>query len=144
MLMLSDVKKTLVISHSELALDVLLERKPHVENASCLLVKVETGEIVGYLCATTVTTLDYLMQKALGKAHAKVLVKKLLQLFEISPVNRLVLEGALDSEMVDFEDSVLHESALHTSLDGIVTRDKTGYKQAKLPVYTPQELLILL
>jgi predicted nucleic acid-binding protein len=133
-----------ILFDTNVVLDVMLERTPHLEQATFLLSKVEAGVIEGYLCATTITTLDYLMKKALGAEKAKILLHTLLQLFEITPVNRLVLEGALAARMSDFEDSILHESALHANLHGIVTRDKIGYKQAKLSVYTPQELVDIL
>jgi len=129
---------------TNIILDVMLERKPHVEHAAFLLAQVETGIIEGYICATTVTTLEYLMKKALGGEKTKSLIKMLLQLFEVSPVNRLILEGALNTKMTDFEDSVLHESAVHTNLHGIVTRDKKGFKLAKLAIYTPQEMVDIL
>ncbi len=38
-------------------LDVLLDREPFSDDASFLLSKVEKSEIIGYICATTVTTI---------------------------------------------------------------------------------------
>ena len=40
-----------------------------------------------------------------------------LTFFVIVPVNRVVLEGAVKSKFKDFEDAVLHESAIHTGAE---------------------------
>jgi len=44
-------------------------------------------------------------------------------LFEVAPVNRLVLEEALTDDFTDFEDAVIYESARHIGADCIVTRN---------------------
>ena len=51
-------------------LDVLLDREPFSDEASFLLSKVERAEIVGFICATTVTTIYYIASKALGPKAA--------------------------------------------------------------------------
>lgn len=125
-------------------LDVMLERQPFVEHATILLSKIENGIVEGYLCATTLTTLEYLLKKELGDKKAKPLLKTLLTLFDITAVNRLVIESALSSNFDDFEDAVLYESALHSNLQGIVTRDKKGFKKAKLATYSSEEIVKIL
>lgn len=125
---------------TNVVLDVLLDREPHATVGASLLSSIERGAIQGYLCATTVTTIHYLMQKALGADQARQKIRNLLRLFEVAPVNRAVLEAAGGSRLVDFEDAVMYEAALHVGATGIVTRDPTGFKGARLPIYTPQEL----
>ena len=121
-------------------LDVLLDREPFSTTAAQLFSQVETGDLSGYICATTVTTVHYLASKAAGPVRAKKEIMKLLALFEIAPVNRPVLEAALTSHFVDFEDAVVHEAAIQVGAQGIVTRDIPGFKQAKIHIYSPEEL----
>lgn len=123
---------------------MLLDREPFVEDAFHLLAKVERSEVTGVICATTVTTIYYLVSKSLGTKEATRHIKTLLSIFEIAPVNRAVLEEAIDSRFSDFEDAVLHASALTVGADCIVTRDFSGFKKSKIPVYTPNELLSIL
>ena len=125
---------------TNVVLDVLLDREPFATTAAQLFSHVERGAMSGYLCATTVTTVHYLAHKTLGSEHARVNIRNLLRLFEVAPVNRAVLEGALASRLQDFEDAVLYEAALHVGAKGIVTRDPLGFKGARLPVYAPDEL----
>lgn len=133
-----------ILFDTNVILDLLLDRKPFAENAQDLFVKVESGKIDGFIGATTVTTLDYLLTKSLSTKEAKGVIKKLLKLFEIAPVNRLVLEDAIDSNFLDFEDAVLHTAALHCGVQAIVTRDEKGFSKAQLAIYSPKDLLDVL
>ena len=59
-------------------------------------------------------------------------------------MNRAVLEGALQSDLQDFEDAVIHEASIHAGVQALVTRDVNGFKRATIPVYSPDELLSIL
>ncbi len=133
-----------VIFDTNIVLDVLLDREPFSTSAALLFSKVEKGELSGYLCATTITTIHYLICKALGARQAKNHVENLLSLFEIAPVNRAILEGALRSRFGDFEDAVIHEASVHVGVEALVTRDSAGFKRATIPVYSLDELLRVL
>ena len=124
--------------------NVLLDRAPHAEPAAVLLAQVETGEITGYICATTVTTIHYLAGKASGTGQAKKHVGRLLSLMEVAPVNRPVLEGALASKISDYEDAVIVEAARQVDTQAIVTRNQKDFRASAVPVYTPAEMLKLL
>jgi len=125
---------------TNVVLDVLLNREPHVEVSAAVLSRAETGELTGCICATTVTTIHYLATRVVGTERALGEVRKILSLFEIAPVNRAVLEAALELGFVDYEDAVLHEAARQVLAQGIVTRNPRHFKPAALPVYTPEEL----
>lgn len=129
-----------VLIDTNVILDVLLNRAPFVEQSANIVSSVETKAIEGYLCATTVTTLDYLISKAKDRQQAKAEIKKLLHLFGISDVNSRVLALAADSAFSDFEDAVLYYSGEYTGVDCLVTRNGKDFKNATLPVYTPDEL----
>src|SRR3989338_2917261 len=129
-----------MVFDTNVVLDVLLDREPFATVGARLFSHVERGTLPGYLCATTVTTIHYLAEKTLGAEQARVNIRSLLRLFEVAPVNRAVLEGALASRLQVFEDGVVHEAALHVGAQGIVTRDPAGFKGARLPIYTPDEL----
>ncbi len=126
---------------TNIILDVLLDRKPFSNEASFLLSKVEQSEIAGFLCSTTITTIHYLVSKALGNQAASRHIQSLLSLFIIAPVNRVVLEKAASSKFKDFEDAVLHEAACHAGAKYIVTRNPSDFKHSSLPVFGPREFI---
>ncbi|MDM8546202.1 PIN domain-containing protein [Candidatus Venteria ishoeyi] len=121
-------------------LDVLLNRKDFVNLSATLLGFVENKRLEGYLCATSLTTIDYLIAKSLNRSQARIEIKKLLTLFQIAEVNHKVLRLSVESEFKDFEDAVQYYSAECLKLNGLVTRNLKDYKTATLPVYSPDEL----
>ena len=133
-----------ILFDTNVVLDVLLDREPFSSTAAKLFSKVESGEIAGYVCATTITTIHYLACKVIGVDSAMDEIVKLMKLFEVAPVNRAVLETAVSSGFKDFEDAVLHESALYKEAQGIVTRDRKGFTKSKIHIYSPEELLLML
>ena len=133
-----------VLFDTNIVLDVLLDRKPFSEHASYLMSKVERSEINGFLCATTVTTIHYLLSKYLDKEKAIDSINSIMALFEIASVNRLVIENALKSNFSDFENSVLNESAKHAGAEYIITRNIKDFKKSTIPAYTATEFLSML
>lgn len=133
-----------ILIDTNVILDHLLDRKPYAHESKQVIAMIETGLHTGFLCATTITTLDYLIRKVVGNKEAKVVLNDLFNLFEITAVNRVVLETALVSKFTDFEDAVLHESAKHANLDAIITRNQADFKAAKLAIYSPHEFLATL
>ncbi|MDA8419422.1 MAG: PIN domain-containing protein [Desulfobacteraceae bacterium] len=130
-----------ILFDTNVILDVLLDREPFSTDASLLLSKVEQSEIIGLMCATTVTTIHYLATKALGRQAASHHLQSLLSLFVIAPVNRVVLEQAITAKFSDFEDAVLHEAACHAGAKYIVTRNVADFKSSKLAVFAPKEFI---
>jgi len=129
-----------ILFDTNIILDVLLNREPFVELSTDLVGSVENREIKGYLCATTITTLDYLISKAINRNRAKIEIQKLLTLFRISAVNSTVLARSINSKFKDFEDAVQYFSGECSGVNGLLTRNAKDYRQGALPVYTPDEL----
>ena len=129
-----------VLFDTNIILDVLLIRNPFFALSANLLDAVESKDIDGFLCATTLTTIDYLVTKFQNKYVAKLAISKLLSLYSIEEVNQSVLNFANTSNFSDFEDAVLYFSALNVGVDSIVTRNNNDFTSANLPVYTPNQL----
>ncbi|HZL05205.1 MAG TPA: PIN domain-containing protein, partial [Coriobacteriia bacterium] len=125
-------------------LDVLMEREPHVDEASKLFALVDNGHIEGRVCATTVTTIYYIAAKSFGGRRARDQVHELLGLFDVASVDGDVLDSALDLDFSDYEDAVLHEAARAAGATAIVTRDRAGFARATIPALAPTELLAVI
>lgn len=98
------------------------------------------GNLVGYVGATTITTVHYIASRDVGADAAGEIIRDLLGLFEVAPVNRTVLEGALNLGFADFEDAVLHEAGRLVGVAALTTRDPAGFRRASLRVYAPDAL----
>ena len=129
-----------ILFDTNVVLDVLLNREPDVVAGIELFCAVENKIIHGFLCATTLTTIDYLCTKAIGRKPAKRAINALLELFSIAEVDRKVLVAAIESDFSDFEDAVLYQAGVNVGVDGFVTRNVKDFILAEHPIYTPSEL----
>ena len=130
-----------VLVSTELVLDVLLDRQPDVVEAARIMSMIEAGDVSAYLTDTTVTIVHSVATRLVGRDRADKEVHKLLLLFEVAPVTRVVLEGALLARGSDLEDAILSEAAQHVGADALVTRRPDAYPDAQVAVYTPERFL---
>ena len=130
-----------VLVDTNVVLDVLLARQPFVAAASELFGLVEHSQIEGLLCATTITTIDYLLIQSIPRSAAHQALRKLLALFEIASVNRAVLEEALKSKVTDFEDAVLDQAGRLAGAEVVVTRNQRDFRHSSLRILGPDEFL---
>lgn len=133
-----------ILFDTNVILDVMLLRKRFFESSALILAEVERKNIEGYVCSTTITTIHYLVEKSKGRKEALTQIKNLLKIFQVAQVDKSCLESALSSKIKDYEDAVLEESASRERVDGIVTRNEKDFKQSKLAIYNPEELVKLL
>ena len=132
-----------VIVDTNVVLDVLLGREPFVKPAVDVFCLVEESRIVAFICATTVTTIDYLLVKSLPASNARSALRRLISLFEIATVNRPVIERALESKIQDFEDAVLNAAGQMAGVDFVITRNTKDFTGSSLKVCDPVEFLAL-
>lgn len=129
---------------TNVVLDLLLDRRPFSQAAASLFAAVEDGRCEGLLAATTLTTIDYLVSKALGRTAAREALGDLLSLMDVATVDRKVLVAALDSRAPDFEDAVIAEAAYQSGADMIITRDSTGFNHSTVSRADPVEAVAIL
>ncbi len=129
------------ILDTNVVLDVLLAREPFARGAVAIFCLAEESRIDAFLCATTITTVDYLLTRSLPVSKARDALRKLIGLFEIATVNRPVIERALESKIHDFEDAVLDEAGQMAGVTAIVTRNTKDFAGSALKVFEPSEFL---
>jgi predicted nucleic acid-binding protein len=130
-----------ILFDTNVILDALLDRKPFSTIAVLLMDAAEKSIVNGFLCAHSVTTIYYLMEKTKERTFARQNIRLLFDIFAVAPVTRVVLQEALELDFSDYEDAVVHESAIGINADGIVTRNSADYGKSKIAVYSPAELL---
>ena len=133
-----------VLVDTNVVLDVLLAREPHVRPAAEVFALIERSHIDASICATTVTTVYYLLTQALARDDARDALRRLLGLFEIAPVNRSVIEEALGSAIADFEDAVLEKAAHLIGAETIITRNTKDFRRSTIKALDPPAFLAAL
>ena len=130
-----------VLIDTNIVLDFLLQREPFFQDAELLFQKIDSGFVIGYATATTLTDIFYIARRHTRSIEqAQQAVLETLTAMEICPVNRAILESAFVLGSVDFEDSVQVACALAQGLDAIITRD-TDFVSTLIPVLSIGEVL---
>ena len=131
-----------VLIDTNIVLDFLLLREPFFQDAEMLFQAIDTGQIIGYVTATTLTDIFYISRKHTRSIEqARQAVLETLTAMAICPIDRDVLESAFNSGLADFEDAVQIFSAVAQELDAILTRDAKGFLSSPVPVLSIQKLL---
>ena len=129
-----------VLIDTNIVLDFLQEREPFVENAARLFERIDAGEIEGFIAATTITNIYYIVRRASGRIVAQDAITQILSDLNICTVDLDVLEQALTLNFEDFEDAVQYACAVVHKVDAVVNRDASGFVNVEIPVVLPEDL----
>ncbi|MCL1463106.1 type II toxin-antitoxin system VapC family toxin [Argonema galeatum] len=129
-----------VLIDTNVVIDFLQEREPFIEDAAKLFDKIDAGEIEGFIAATTITNIYYIVRKAAGAIAAQDAIAQILTDLHICAVDRGILEQAIALNFQDFEDAVQCACGIAHGVDAIVTRDTSGFVNAGISVIAPGEL----
>jgi predicted nucleic acid-binding protein len=125
-------------------LDVVLERKPWVDDATALLDAIAKGRAQGYVSAHAVTTVYYVVERERNRALAATAVSDLVQLLTVVPLSNADFQRALGLGLRDFEDGTQAAACLQVGADCLVTRNPKDYKGAPVTLRSAGEVLALL
>lgn len=130
-----------VFFDTNIIMDYLAVRHPFFYDASILVDMCDRKEIQGVISSLTVINCAYLLRKAFSKELMLDKVKWMVSAFEISSINKQMLEMATLSNPHDFEDEVQIHSAMSKHVDVLITRDGKGFDPSKVIVQTPAEFI---
>lgn len=123
-------------------LDVLLEREPFVEASCQVLSLCEEHRIDGFVSASSITDIFYLVRKYTHSTElAYKAVGKLLEIVKVCSVTNEDILTAFQRKARDFEDCLVATCAKAIHCDCIVTRNKKDFKEFGIPLLTPEELI---
>lgn len=128
---------------TNIIIDALQSREDFLVDAREIVLR--TTEYDGYISASSITDIFYLQQRYFhDKKKARKNLAELLEIFNVLDTTAKDCRNALRSEISDFEDAVLVESALRSGLDCIITRNNKDFKNSKVKICSPTEFLEIL
>lgn len=134
-----------VLLDTNIMLDSFLEREPFVRDAKALLEAIQSQRIEGYVTATTLTDIFYIVRRQTRSLElAKRAVSTTLTLMQVCTVDRSILSAAISSSLPDFEDGVQLACAISENLNAIITRDPKGFVGATVAILSASEFLFRL
>ena len=81
------------------------------------------------------------MTKFGGKKKSIKNIRKLRKIISILSIDEEIVDEALLSDNTDFEDAMQYIASEKNNIDFIITRNKSDFKNSKLPVLNAEEFL---
>ena len=127
---------------TDVILDTLLDRKPHVISSAKLLNLVSTRAIIGFTSTLALANIYYVHRKVSENDITISYLKFLMNLMNILSVDKKNIEMALNCKnFKDFEDAIQHFCARENDMEFIITRNVSDYRYSNIPVLTPMQFL---
>jgi len=126
-------------------IDALQSRVPFAEAAQKIFLSSANRKFEGYITAKSVTDIYYLTHRLThSDMETRKILSKLFMLFHLLDTTSLDCRKAISSEMNDYEDAIMVETAVRSGMDCIVTRNIKDYTKAAVNVLDPLAFLKLL
>lgn len=126
-------------------MDFLQNREPFAQNAKKIMQAAAMELFTGCITAKSATDIYYLTHRC---THSdKESRSKLNQLLTVVGMLDSMADDvfhAISSDVKDFEDAVMCETAIRSKIDCIVTRNEKDYADSIVAVYTPNEFIEIL
>lgn len=123
-------------------LDALQSREPFCEAAQQIFLAAANKHFMGFLTAKSATDIYYLLHRHThSDQKSRRVLNTLFNLFELLDTAGMDCWRAISSDISDFEDAVMVESAARSGMDCIVTRNLRDYVKSPVNVYAPDAFL---
>lgn len=125
-----------------IVIDALQNREPFNKNAQDIFLLAANRKFDGFITAKSVTDIYYLTHRLThSDKNTRNILSRLFKLFDLADTAGTDCKYALSSEVSDYEDAVMIETALRTQMDAIVTRNTKDYSKSAVSVLTPDALI---
>jgi predicted nucleic acid-binding protein len=131
-----------VLIDTNIIVDVALERQTFYPESQRILSLAYRQQIEGYISASTVSDLYYIIRKVKGRALTLQFLQGILTFCSVATVDRSVITMAFAANFSDFEDAIQYGTAVASQMDAIVTRNISDFANAtELQILTPDQLI---
>ncbi len=132
-----------IMCDTNVVVDVLLDREPFAEDSCKLLMFCEEHKIDGFISASSITDIYYLVRKHTHSTKlAYKALGKLLDIVKVCSVTDDDILTTFHKKAKDFEDCLVATCAKSIHCDYIITRNKKDFEEFDIPVLTPTELCL--
>lgn len=130
-----------VLLDTNIIIDIALERQPYFTNSETILAFVEQGQIEGYISASTISDLYYIIRKQKGRDLTIEFLQEILIFCQIATVNQVVITMAFTTHFKDFEDAIQYCTAVVNQLYAIITRNPQYFPVVTPRILSPDQLI---
>lgn len=136
------MKKPSILIDTNIFLDVFLQRDPFFEKSRAILELCEEQKVLGFLTASSITDLFYILRRSLHDTQAAYeALGAVLDIAKIIPVTDEDILTAYSMKAPDFEDCLLATCASFFGCDVIVTRNGKDFSPFRVKTEAPEDFL---
>ena len=122
----------------------VISKRDGFEDSLNLLKSCELGIVDGFVSATTVTDIMYILRKHIDPDSVRDAVQALLLIVDVAGVLKSDISSAFLSSVTDFEDAVQSSCAERIKADYIVTHNTKDFGESSVPAILPGKALELI
>ena len=130
-----------VFVDTNIVINLLQKRDEFYKEAQELFTLADRKKVKLYISALTFANTYYILSRFYSSEEAKKILSKFKVLVDVLPTTDKIIELALASDFKDFEDAIQFYTALESSLEAIITRNKKDFKNNLIPVFSAKEYL---
>ena len=125
-----------------IVIDALQAREPFAEDAQQIFLAVANKRVMGFLTAKSAADIYYITHRHThNDRETRRVLSTLFNLFDLLDTAGMDCRRAVSSELTDYEDAMMVETALRCGVDCIVTRNLKDYEKSPVQVYSPSAFL---
>jgi predicted nucleic acid-binding protein len=127
---------------TNIIVDLIADRRPFSKFAVKIFSKAEDQKIKLYTSSHSIAATHYLLKKYIDEKVLREVLYNVLDYLNVIAIDQDILKKGLKSKHTDFEDALQIISAYTIEkIDCIVTRNIKDFKDAEVPILTPDELV---
>lgn len=132
----------LILIDTNVLLDVIARREPHVIFSEKVIDLCRQEIINGAIAGHSVLNAMYVLRKNFTLAERKEIFLSLCEFLYVESVDfGKIIQALKDDNFSDFEDCLQTQCALNLRADYIVTRNVKDFVASEIPAVTPEEFL---
>ncbi|GHV78934.1 DNA-binding protein [Spirochaetia bacterium] len=128
---------------TNIVIDILEQRQPHVQYSGDVFLMVIDGQIDGIIGASSITDVYYIVRKS--RKDSRQALNAVIDLLETLTLVDTTIQDiytATVSPIGDFEDAVISATSQRETADYIITRNADDFVNSPIPAISPEDFLI--
>ena len=126
---------------TDILIDVALDRRPHSDDATDLLDRLQQGLKKAFVAWHTMSNFYYLVRPQRSDIGARDFLEQLTRFVAVTPSGTDAIKYAAGLPMADFEDAMQVAAAQACAARHIITRNVRDFRRSPIPALTPRDAL---
>jgi predicted nucleic acid-binding protein len=130
-----------ILLDTNIVIDLLASREPFYTEAAELFSLADKKTIKLSVSALSLANTHCIVSKFTNDQEARKILRNFKVIVIVLPLDDKIVDLALNSDFKDFEDAIQYFTAIENDQKLIVTKNKSDFKDSKIPVMTAGEFL---